>query len=331
MKKLLVILLTGIAFSGFGQHNMFEGIKALGTDAKYKVFKVNGDEEDGYYFSRQMDEEEFTIRVEENKFGDYCGITAEYTTKDGDFFWMEYNARYDALDHYTHPGFVGGLPTADDKGSGYIFMDNVIFKLEDISQDWSSFTIEKAWATDVEMEEQEGEEKKLTVKERVALAKLKMASLGAPDCLTAKSGTELKNEIKAHLASIRTVQDENPYSDEVTNKLAELSADDDALTEDINNRNNEYWASEEGQRKLKEMALESIVLVNDTGAPFGICYGSGGYRTLEPGETYETDCTNGTVYRGYKQTTVINLKQGEKIFEPNGTNCGARINISSLL
>jgi hypothetical protein len=332
MKNLLVALFTGIALSGMCQNNMFEGINALGSDAKYQVFKVNQDKENGYYFSRQMDGEEFTIRVEKNKFGDDCGITAQHTTKNDDFFWMEYNPRYYGVDHYTHPGFAGGLPTADDNGTGFIFMDNIIFELEDISQDWSSFTIAKAWATEVEMEDTEGEEKKLTMKERVALAKLKMASLGAPACLVAKSGKELKNEITAHIESMRKVQAENPYSSEVTGKLAELLADDDALTDDINKRNNEYWASEEGQRKLNEMQTPMITLVNDTGHDVGIYYGSGASKTLKPGEEHTTRCQDflGDVHHGIARSGSSQLDQGELLFDADGTNCGATINISSL-
>lgn len=130
---------------------------------------------------------------------------------------------------------------------------------------------------------------------------------------------------------MKKVQAANPITPAIQKELDGLQADIDAENADIKATNDAYWTSAEGQAKLAKMNKEDIVLVNDTGGDFGICFGQGAWDVLKPGETHKVDCSFDPIYRGYKQQGVENLKKGEKIFEPNGNNCGAKINISSLI
>jgi len=105
-----------------------------------------------------------------------------------------------------------------------------------------------------------------------------------------------------------------------------------SMDEYVNKVNSDYWNSEEGQRKLKEMRQPDVIIRNDTGGDLWLCYGQGASSKLEPGDTKSFSCTGGSVYRG----TPVNSSQaeyssGDKMMSFDGSKCGVTVNASSIM
>lgn len=102
---------------------------------------------------------------------------------------------------------------------------------------------------------------------------------------------------------------------------------------EIDGVNSAYWNSEEGQRKLAEWRKEDVTLVNDTNSDLLLCYGSGAYKALKPGEKTTFSCNNGKVYRGTLRPN--NNSQYDRtdniLLDLNGNNCGNSVNASSVI
>lgn len=98
--------------------------------------------------------------------------------------------------------------------------------------------------------------------------------------------------------------------------------------------NGKYWNSAEGQAKQAEWSKADVVLKNDTQSTLYLCYGSGAYYELKPGQAYKFSCSGGgKVYRGtLRPNNSTQYDQTDNVLiDRNGTNCGKTINASSVV
>lgn len=105
------------------------------------------------------------------------------------------------------------------------------------------------------------------------------------------------------------------------------------VREEIKGVNAAYWNSPEGQRKLAEMRQPDVVLVNDTGSDLLLCYGSGAYWRLKPGEKKSFTCVGGKVYRGTPRPNNQTQFDATKnvLLDLDGKNCGRVVNASTVI
>lgn len=150
---------------------------------------------------------------------------------------------------------------------------------------------------------------------------------------------ELKNRnheeaIKQYLNEMKAIQEKATanFTDEIK---AEIDAVENKASADKaanKAKNDAYWASPEGQKKLGEMRKADVILTNDTGMELGLCHGQGVSTVLKPGEKKSFSCHGGKVYVGIKDGNSVNLKRTDKLLlDLSGNNCGSNYNASSLL
>ncbi|MCB9195408.1 MAG: hypothetical protein H6598_04215 [Flavobacteriales bacterium] len=126
-------------------------------------------------------------------------------------------------------------------------------------------------------------------------------------------------------------EDGKKKNDSYTQMLETGSKRWDFVRDSINGK---YWNSAEGQAKQAEWSKKDIVLNNDTNLPLYLCYGSGAYHELKPGESKTFSCSgSGKVYRGTLRPN--NSSQYDKtdnlLLDSNGQNCGAVIKASTVV
>jgi hypothetical protein len=249
--------------------------------------------------------------------------TSDFSVNYG-FGWLEPN-------HYTQPSMF----VAENNDMAWLYLDGILYGLEDVdSFDQTDITVKYIYIPlDDKKSEEGGEKKKTSLKEKMAAAKNYMKTAGIPAKVT---DTDHEKVVEDYLKSMVPVQQEATaaFSAEIKNEIAAIQQAKDDEDAEIKATNDAYWASEEGQRKLGEMKQEPTVLVNDTGAPFWICYGSGVSTLLDPGESETFSySTGGNVYMGH--SIPNNTSQAEYDFDDlmldTRLYSGKTVNISTVL
>lgn len=105
------------------------------------------------------------------------------------------------------------------------------------------------------------------------------------------------------------------------------------VREEIKGVNSAYWNSPEGQRKLAEMRQAEVTLYNDTQGDLLICYGSGAYDRIKPGDKKTFSCTGGKVFRGTPRPNNSSQYDATKnlLLDLDGKNCGRVVNASTVI
>ncbi|GAB5416560.1 MAG: hypothetical protein Crog4KO_34020 [Crocinitomicaceae bacterium] len=317
MKKAIVAIFALFTFTAMAQQNQLDALKEIGNGTVmkgYRQVKKDGDK----YTAVAMDSK-YKIEFVNNMHGKL----STFRLIDEESGKVKINSGFDFIDpnHYTAPSLF-----CTGSGRGYVYLDGLLYCLNNLDspQDVEGFKVESIYIAKAKKDS----EKKLTMKERVAAAK---AAMSLPTEITDR---DHKSLIEAYLKSMLPVQESatanlsQQENDEIA-KILQAQLDKEA---GIAERNEEFWQSDLGQRKLEEMQRAEIILVNDTGSDVGIYYGSGASKVLKPGDEHGVRCSEmiGSVYHGLTRSGTSQLDQGELLYQSDGTNCGARINISSL-
>lgn len=141
--------------------------------------------------------------------------------------------------------------------------------------------------------------------------------------------------LKTYFSEMKKVQEaatanftEEEKNEDLMIKQAKIDKDNG-----IQAKNAAYWNSEEGQRVLAKSREPEVTIVNDTQGSVYLCYGSGAYTDLKPGQKKTFACSGGTVYRGTLRPN--NSSQYDKtnnvLLELNGKDCGRTVNASSVI
>lgn len=305
MKKLvLFILLVATTKISLSQIDMITALKTIGEDVVYTEYlfvTINPGKKNEITQKRYK----ANLKLEKNRFGKVVGFNA-IETKDGDENGIKYNYMYNKFDNYTHPSYISAA--ADH---AYVIINGVIFKLE-YFENISSFKIEQAWIPSIP---------KVRANDAIFQGG-KMSDLQSAD---------LMKLVKDYFVAMKKTQDETPYTETEQMEADAMKFTVDSTNIMIRQGNADYWNSEAGQKKLTQMRQPRITLTNDTGTDFCICHGQGVSTVLKPGEKKDFGCKDGKVYLGEKVPNSTNLKQTNKLLlDLNGTNCGAKINASTL-
>lgn len=214
--------------------------------------------------------------------------------------------------HYTKPSVIYN----EDNYLGYVYIDGIMYALKGIKdpQNITSFKIDEIY---VLMKAAQGEH----TSGKVALKEMKSRDHEAV--------------IKQYLADMKKTQENATanFSEEVKNEIAIIEQAKIDKEAGIQAKNAAYWNSEEGKRKLGEMRQEDVTLVNDTQGDLYLCYGSGAYKALKPGEKTTFSCLGGKVNRGTLRPN--NNSQYDKtdnvLLDLDGNNCGRTVNASTVI
>lgn len=307
MKKLvLFVLLVTTTKISLSQIDMITALKTIGEDVVYTEY-LFVTIKPGSKNEISQKRYKANLKLEKNRFGKVVGFNAlEIDKKNGEEHGIKYNYMYNKFDNYTHPSYAEASAS-----HAYAIINGVIFYLEHF-ENINSFDIAQVWIPTIP-------------KPRSSEAVFqggKMSDLQSAD---------LMKLVKDYFIEMKKIQEANPY-----NESEQMEADAMKFTLDSTNimirqGNADYWNSEAGQKKLAQMRQPRIMLTNDTGADFCLCHGQGVSTVLKPGEKKEFGCRDGKVYLGEKVPNSTNLKQTNKLLlDLNGTNCGAKINASTL-
>lgn len=331
MKKLTGIIVGGLmALTSFAQQSLYEAAEAYNGIEFKEYYSVTKDENGKNVFSGQR--WIGTVSIAKNRFGKPVGI--EVTETETGKKRITYSSRNDFADHYTMPAYTRGY---GESASAIMIIDGVIFELSKTNEDMTKFKIDGVWvakSSDEGTEETSEDGKKMSLKEKAKAMKEKaQTAMNGGEKLSSLKETDLEQMIRDYVAAMKKIQQANPLSSEEKAEVAAMKFSNDSLTAAINAKNDAYWTSEEGQKKLAEMNKASTFLVNDLGGPVWICYGQGVSTELEPGEKIEFHySTGGNVYKG---TQRPNTQQADYEFSDLMLNTrdysGKTVNISSVM
>jgi hypothetical protein len=219
------------------------------------------------------------------------------------FGWLEGN-------HHTKPSAFSG------QGHTYVYINGLLYYLTGVkdAKNITSFKIEQIYVL--------------------------MKPVAGTDLSGKEAQKEMKTRdheaaIKQYLSDMKGVQDAATasFTDQIRDEIAMREQAKIDRANGIQAKNAAYWNSEEGQRKLAEMRKEDITLVNDTQSELYLCFGSGAYKALKPGESTTFSCNGGKVYRGtlrpnnnsqYDQTDNV-------LLDRDGNGCGRTVNASTVI
>jgi hypothetical protein len=294
--NLAIILFS--SFSLFAQQSMYEAAEACKDFTYQEYYSVTIGNGPNGTNSISGDRYKGKLSLATNQFGKPAGIIMTNIEKNRNE--IEYSFYHEKVDHYTHPAYI---KSRKEKGYAYMIIDSIVFELKKVNADFSSYEIGGVWVPKLgkKTPAKSAEKKKKSLKDKMKKFKEKTATaLGGGPVLKKLREADLKKMIDDYIAAMRKVQADHPLSAEEQKEVAAIDQAVVDKTASINAKNNAYWESEEGQRKLKEMGQAPTILVNDTGADFWICYGSGVSTLLKPGETQKFHYSTGSdVYRGH--------------------------------
>lgn len=233
-----------------------------------------------------------------------CEVGTDKERINSGFGWLEGN-------HHTKPSVFSGNQNT------YVYINGLMYNLKNISDPnaISSFKIEEIYVL------MKPAKTTTDLNGKVAVKEMKTRDHEAV--------------LKQYFADMKTIQDE------ATAKFTDKEKDEIAMREQakvdrkngIQAKNAAYWNSEEGQRKLSEMRKQDITLVNDTKSELYLCFGSGAYKALKPGEKATFSCNGGKVYRGTLRPN--NNSQYDRtdnlLLDCNGSGCGNVVNASTVI
>ena len=329
MKKITTAILALICSISYAQVNQYDALKNIpeGTILTRHPSPKKG--EDGKYTSGTS-KEKYKIYHHNSIHGKLYVMSVEKETDSKE----KYDFRGPATNHYSQPSIIGG---SKDYGRGYVIIGNTIYYLTKI-KNWSnpsSFVIDEVY-----LNRSNGEEKKekLTMKERMAQAKAKLAeAANGPKEITE---VDHKKVLKEYFSAMAKKQSSTSLTaKEKSEEAAIIKAEEDRIAK-INARNSEFWNGAEGQAirdrdaHFAKQEAEGAVLINDLGTTLWVCYGQGAYDDLKPGEKKVFHCSvGGTVYKGTKKEGLANPQYNsstDMMFKVEN-NCGKQVKASAVI
>jgi len=227
--------------------------------------------------------------------------------------------------HHTAPSFFYN----DAAEIANLYLDGYYYQLEikDPSQP-EKFEIEAIYVP----KPLRDPNKKMTVKEKLAAAKaeLKNMPMQEGDLPKNLAAVDHNKIISDYFMAMKPIQEKATASFTATEKeeIAKLKQVELDRNQKIKDVNNAYWASEEGQRKLKEMRGDKgkpskYTVVNTTSTAVRIG-GNGWSKSLNPGDKHEVNC-NGDLY--YKRLEGCCTWVDANLITKGSAACGKTINL----
>jgi len=320
MKKLLLSIIAIAAF-GFGANAQVKGqldvLKELGEGTEFKAYWSITKEDDGKYIGEPYK----AIRVlkfAKNMHGKLSGFSmfdkeTGKTIINRSFMYLEPN-------HYTEPSVFHSTDTR----KVWLCIDGLFYMLEKVKDpnNISNIIIEYILVPEVAKDtEDTAEKKKLTLKEKVAAAKAKLAesSVGIPKEIADRDHIAI---IKKYLADMKPIQEKATasFSTEIKKEIQEINEADEAFTQKLQDQNKAYAAKLNAQKKKNGDKGSSYVVKNVSSASIKIMTGSGSTTTLNAGSTTTYLCTADVYYCVGQSTKGTLITVGEDA-------CGKTISI----
>lgn len=341
MKKIYLVVLAVIVSIGqlMSQKNLYEAIKDIGDKAVYIQYISLTPYAGGTRIENTG--ARITLKIENNPFGKPWGVEAfdAYEGKPNDrdgnrcFAYNEYSN----TDHYTHPAFYRNSRT----GKGYAMIDSVLFQFDNISKDGSSFKIGSIYIPQIEVAGSEAKAdkpkkgKKLSLKQRMEAAKMKLASkLGSPMWNKA-SKMNMEESVKTYFKKMKAKQAAHTYS---AQELKEIQGQKEALkkeAQDIKAHNDSIRATPEYQkmlahreamkRKSQTEGPKKVTIKNNSSKSIDIMASAGPRIGSIPGGSSRTFACDRDLYLGYMDGNTN--KRGTLIYKKN-SGCGKTIELN---
>lgn len=331
MKKTLLFLFLSAFSLSFAQTDLFTALKSFGEDTEYKVYKMT--KYNGEYELDSWDEK-IKFEIINNKFEKPAGLRGVYA-KSGKVVVHD-NLEYKEVDHYSKPAYLRERINFKET---HLVVDSIVYMLWNLEEDGSSFSIKRIYLPQLNQTKKEEEGKKLSMKEKMAAAKNTLKGAKAEmDYLAAIKKMDHEQKIKDYIAKMKAAQPE--YTEQEKKEMAEIAEDLKKRNEEGERKNAEFWASEEGQRKLKEWNKDSgnsnsnntCTIVNDLSPEQQSKYNnvrlaftghSLAATSVSRGESITVDCDDVKVYEGVYNST----ERGRLLLNTEGM-CGQTIRLS---
>lgn len=261
--KLFLSLVFGLMITSISaQKSFFETLEAHGTDAKYQLHgELYENSEGKKVLGVQSENFHGLIKYNVHPEGFKAGITLlRYSEKSNDTIGLE---GYNPLDDGSVK--LHGYPNTSmlydgDYRRGFVAIDNALYHLGGVSDDKTDFTeIRRVVLLDGSATSNDASKKK---KKGKLWKKLKSAAINATaltdPMITPEYKALMKNDpeqiVRDYLKAMKAKQDAYTLTAEDNRKLASVyqAALDHAAY--VKKYNKDYWASEEGQRILRNRA-----------------------------------------------------------------------------
>lgn len=304
---LLILLSFSSSLLNAQSTDQFTALNAIGEGSVFKCFwgiATSNGATTGEAYSTQ-----YELKWERGvpHRGDAIRMCEAGTDKDkinSGFGWLEGN-------HHTKPSAFSG------QGHTYAYVNGLLYYLKNVADARSitSFQIEQIYV--------------LMKPTQVT------TDLNGKTALKEMKSRDHEATLKQYFSEMKTIQDEATanFTDQIKDEIAMRAQAKIDRANGIQAKNAEYWNSKEGQRKLAEMRKEDITLVNDTQSNLYLCYGSGAYKALKPGEKATFTCNGGKVYRGTLRANNVSQydRTDNVLIEGDGSGCGRTVNASTVV
>jgi hypothetical protein len=271
----LAILAIGIS-NVQAQDSFYEGIEKY--EGQTFQYYYGADEIEGRagHYKLRGDWYQTTYKVIKTESG--LAYAAEFKNEDGRLMSLGNLTRGATVDNYTYPSVIGREHSSDV----YIFIDGMLIDLVGFSDDGSFKSIGRIAMLVKEVEEvvEEEPKKKLTMKEKIAAAKLKLSDDGSSSAEKAFMELDLHEVVTSYLKEIKTKQKTADPAQEAKYKT-EIENADAAFLAKRQSQSREYAAKLNAQKddgassyKVKNTSGSSVRIINDSGTTMTLNAGS---------------------------------------------------------
>jgi hypothetical protein len=270
MKKLLLaaLVLFSVSTGIKAQDSFYEGIeKYEGQTFQYYYGATEIEGRPGHY---KLNSEWYQTSYKVIKTESGLAYTAEFKNEDARLSSLGNLTRGSTVNNYTYPSVIRREHSSDV----YIFIDGMLIDLIGFSDDGSFKSIGRIAVLVKEVEEVVVEEpkKKLTMKEKVAVAKLKLLDDGSTSAEKAFMELNLHEVVTNYLKEIKTKQKTADAVQEAKYKT-EIENADAAFLAKRQSQSREYAAKLNAQKDggasnytIKNASGASVKIINDSGS-----------------------------------------------------------------
>jgi len=327
MKKIILSAFILLTIAGKSQEGQLAHLNSVSEELTHERYRTNLS--DGK-LTGSKSTTIYQIEIEKNihnKVKAFSFVNEGTSNKDvnAGFSWLEPN-------HYTQPSLFYSYRHK----MGYLYLNNIYYglKISDIEKP-ENFKIEAIYIpkTAKPGTEKKAEGEKLSLKEKMAAAKQKIkdeiaaAEGGLPASI---NQIDHQKTITDYLVAMKEIQAKATanFSSEIKSEIAAIEQSKKDKNQKIKDVNNAYWASEEGQRVLRERrknqgAPSFYTVVNNGSTPIDIG-GNGWHETLNSGSKHEVNCS-GDLY--YKKLEGCCSWEDAGLITKGSDACGKTINL----
>ena len=325
MKKIILLVFAFTLVTGTkAQKGQLDVVKELGEGTVFKEYRIW--KEDDKYTGDPYDAKK-TLKFTYNKLEKLTAFSMMDETTGEES--INHGFGHLVPNHYTEPSVFH----MEGYNFAYLYIDGLFYWLKNVSDpnNISSYKITGIYiAEGGEKKEgtETGEKKKMTMKEKIAAAKAKMASGGVPSSVTEKDHDAI---IKKYLVDMKSVQEKATanFTDEIKAEISAIENADAELLAKMQADQRER-SKRIGEKRAKEngSATNDYTIQNNTG---GLAHfisndgnGDGGYFSLNSGEKNSVKCDDNT-YHAVQDGSGTWRKGG--LITTGGNSCGKIVTV----